>query len=115
MMAKMMSRAEQIARAAQRRKVGEVAQHLRALLGSASIEVEEARVLVLGRRWRLVPRALLRAPPLDAAPQRTRPTSGLDAWGGGGARGIQGFVGDWEINRSRVRAAVADRSGGASV
>ena len=59
MMAKMMSRAEQIARAAQRRKVGEVAQHLRALLGSASIEVEEARVLVRGRgiikRWLIDP------------------------------------------------------------
>ena len=59
MMAKMMPRAEQIARAAPRRKVGEVAQHLRALLGSASIEVEEARVLVRGRgiikRWLIDP------------------------------------------------------------
>jgi hypothetical protein len=55
----MLRRGEQIARAAQRRRVRQVADHLRAVLGSASIEVEEARVLVRGRgivkRWLIDP------------------------------------------------------------
>jgi hypothetical protein len=55
----MLRRGEEIARAAQRRKVREVADYLGAVLGSASIEVEEARVLVRGRgivkRWLIDP------------------------------------------------------------
>ncbi len=59
MNARMMRRGEQIARAAQQRRVRQVADYLRAVLGNASIEVEEARVLVRGRgivkRWLIDP------------------------------------------------------------
>jgi hypothetical protein len=55
----MLRRGEEIARAAQRRRVQQVAVYLRNVLGSASIEVEEARVLVRGRgivkRWLIDP------------------------------------------------------------
>jgi hypothetical protein len=55
----MLRRGEEIARAAQRRRVQQVAFYLRNVLGSASIEVEEARVLVRGRgivkRWLIDP------------------------------------------------------------
>ena len=56
---KLMSRGEQVARDAQQRKIAEVAQQLRAMFGSAAVEVEEARVLVRGRgmikRWLIDP------------------------------------------------------------
>ena len=59
MNARMLRRGEEIARAAQRRKVREVAGYLRAVLGNASVEVEETRVLVRGRgivkRWLIDP------------------------------------------------------------
>ena len=59
MNARMLRRGEEIARAAQRRKVREAAGYLRAVLGNASVEVEEARVLVRGRgivkRWLIDP------------------------------------------------------------
>lgn len=59
MNARMLRRGEEIARAAQRRRVQQVAVYLRNVLGSASIEVEEARVLVRGRgivkRWLIDP------------------------------------------------------------
>lgn len=59
MMANLQERGEELAREAQARKVHQVAQQLRALLGSTAIEVEEARVLVRGRgiikRWLIDP------------------------------------------------------------
>jgi hypothetical protein len=59
MMSDLLSRGERLALEAQRRKVAEVAAHLRAMLGSSAIEVEEARVLVRGRgiikRWLIDP------------------------------------------------------------
>ena len=59
MNSRMLRRGEEIARAAQRRRVQQVAAYLRNVLGSASIEVEEARVLVRGRgivkRWLIDP------------------------------------------------------------
>jgi hypothetical protein len=59
MMHGMMIRAESIARAGQRRKLYQVAEQLRDVLNGASVEVEEARVLVRGRgivkRWLIDP------------------------------------------------------------
>lgn len=59
MMERLVSRAEELARIQQQRKLSEVAQQLRSLFGSAAIEVEEARVLVRGRglikRWLIDP------------------------------------------------------------
>jgi hypothetical protein len=59
MMSDLLSRGERLAIEAQRRKVAEVAAHLRAMLGSSTIEVDEARVLVRGRgiikRWLIDP------------------------------------------------------------
>jgi hypothetical protein len=55
----MIARAEQLAQDAQQRKLQQVARQLRAIFGSAAIEVEEARVLVRGRgivkRWLIDP------------------------------------------------------------
>jgi hypothetical protein len=48
--AKLMKRAEEVARAAQRRKIREVADYLSGVLGTAAVNVEEARVIVSGRR-----------------------------------------------------------------
>jgi hypothetical protein len=59
MMSDLLSRGERLAIEAQRRKVAEVAAQLRAMLGSSTIEVDEARVLVRGRgiikRWLIDP------------------------------------------------------------
>jgi hypothetical protein len=59
MMSDLLSRGERLALEAQRRKVAEVAAQLRAMLGSSTIEVDEARVLVRGRgiikRWLIDP------------------------------------------------------------
>jgi hypothetical protein len=60
MMKDLLKRGDAVARVRQRRKVDSVAQHLRAMFGSAAVEVEEARVLVRGRglikRWLLDPK-----------------------------------------------------------
>jgi uncharacterized protein (DUF3084 family) len=59
MIERMIARAEQLAQDAQQRKLQQVATQLRAIFGSAAIEVEEARVLVRGRgivkRWLVDP------------------------------------------------------------
>lgn len=59
MMETLMRRAEALVEEARRAKVAAVAARLRALLGEASVEVEEARVLVRGRglikRWLVDP------------------------------------------------------------
>ena len=59
MMAALLRRAEQLAAARRRAKVGEVADWLKALLGEAAVEIEETRVLVRGRgivkRWLIDP------------------------------------------------------------
>lgn len=59
MMAWLVKRVEQLARERQRQKVREVAEQLKAVLGSAAVEAEEARVLVRGRgmvkRWLIDP------------------------------------------------------------
>jgi uncharacterized protein (DUF3084 family) len=59
MIERMIARAEQLAQDAQQRKLQQVATQLRAIFGSAAIEVEEARVLVRGRgivkRWLIDP------------------------------------------------------------
>jgi hypothetical protein len=58
-MAELAKRGADIARAAQRRRVRMIADQLAAILGSAAIEVEEARVLVRGKgmikRWLIDP------------------------------------------------------------
>ena len=55
MMARLMMRAERIARDAEERKVNEIADRLRELLVGATITVEDMRVIVSGRgllkRW----------------------------------------------------------------
>ena len=60
MMEKLVERGEEIARAAQARAVQSVAQQLGAVLRGASIDVEDAQVLVGGRgiiaRWLSDPR-----------------------------------------------------------
>lgn len=60
MMRNLMVRGEELARAAQRRKIGEVAAQMAAVFGSGSVEVEEARVLVRGKgmikRWLIDPK-----------------------------------------------------------
>jgi hypothetical protein len=59
MMERLMRRAEALVEEARRAKVAAVAARLRTLLGDASVEVEEARVLVRGRglikRWLVDP------------------------------------------------------------
>jgi hypothetical protein len=59
MFSTLIKRVEQLARARQTEKVQALAAQLRALLGAAAIEVEEARVLVRGRgiikRWLIDP------------------------------------------------------------
>lgn len=59
MMAGLMKRADEIVRAGQQRRIRSVAAQLRNALVSASIEIEEARVLVRGRgivkRWLIDP------------------------------------------------------------
>jgi hypothetical protein len=59
MIERMIARAEQLAQDAQQRRLQQVARQLRAIFGSAAIEVEEARVLVRGRgivkRWLIDP------------------------------------------------------------
>lgn len=59
MMDALLSRGERLALEAQRRRVAEVAAQLRAIVASAAVEVEEARVLVRGRgiikRWLIDP------------------------------------------------------------
>jgi hypothetical protein len=59
MIDRMIARAEQLAQDAQQRRLQQVARQLRAIFGSAAIEVEEARVLVRGRgivkRWLIDP------------------------------------------------------------
>lgn len=59
MMGNLLRRGGALARKAQHRKIREVAQQLRELLGAGSVEVEEARVLVRGRgiikRWLIDP------------------------------------------------------------
>lgn len=58
-MIKLARRGEALAREAQRRKLRQLAEELRAILGSASVEVEETRVLVRGKgmikRWLIDP------------------------------------------------------------
>lgn len=59
MMDRLLARGEQLARERQRQKVQSVAAQLRAMFGSAAVEVEQARVLVCGRgmikRWLVDP------------------------------------------------------------
>lgn len=59
MMEKLVKRADELARAGQRQKVQAVAEQLKGMLAGASVEVEEARVLVSGRgiikRWLIDP------------------------------------------------------------
>jgi hypothetical protein len=59
MMNNLIERAEARAQAAQRRKIAEVAARLREIIRGASIEVEEARILVRGKglvkRWLIDP------------------------------------------------------------
>ena len=59
MMDALQSRGERLARAAQQRKVDQVAAQLRGMFGSGAVEAEEARVLVRGRgiikRWLIDP------------------------------------------------------------
>jgi hypothetical protein len=54
-----LGRGERLARDRQQQKISEIAAELRAILGSSSVEVEEARVLVRGRgiikRWLVDP------------------------------------------------------------
>ena len=58
-MARLAERGSQIARDAQQRRLREVADQIRAILGSGAVEVEEARVLVRGKgiikRWLIDP------------------------------------------------------------
>ncbi len=50
---------ERLARDHQQRRMAQIADHLRGILGDAAVEVEEARVLVSGagiiRRWLIDP------------------------------------------------------------
>jgi hypothetical protein len=59
MMAMLLKRAEELARERQRRKAQEIAAELKRIVRGASIEIEEARVLVSGRgiikRWLIDP------------------------------------------------------------
>jgi hypothetical protein len=54
-----LGRGERLARDRQQQKISEIAAELRAILGSSSVEVEEARVLGRGRgiikRWLVDP------------------------------------------------------------
>jgi hypothetical protein len=60
MMRNLARRGEELARAAQRRKVAEVARRLMSMFASGAVEAEEARVLVRGKgmvkRWLIDPR-----------------------------------------------------------
>lgn len=59
MMDNLLRRGEELASAAQKRKLDEIAQELRAMFGSAAIDVQEAAVLVrrrgLVKRWLVDP------------------------------------------------------------
>ena len=59
MMDRLMKRAEELARAAQQRKVASVAETLRAMLGAIVVQAEDAQVVVSGRglmkRWLVDP------------------------------------------------------------
>jgi hypothetical protein len=59
MMGNLVRRGEELARAAQARRIGQVSARLKELLSGVSIETEEARVLVSGRgllkRWLIDP------------------------------------------------------------
>lgn len=59
MMARLAKRVEELARERQRQKVRQIAEELKALIGDAAIEAQEARVLVRGRgivkRWLIDP------------------------------------------------------------
>lgn len=59
MMSELLKHGEALARESQRRRVRELAERLRAVFGSAAVEVEEAAVLVRGRgmvkRWLIDP------------------------------------------------------------
>lgn len=59
MMTELMRQGEEIARERQRETVSRVAGRLKALLGDAAVEIEDARVLVRGRglirRWLVDP------------------------------------------------------------
>lgn len=59
MMAQLIKRGEELARTVRQRRVEEVAEHLRKLLGDGAVAVEEARVLVRGKgmikRWLIDP------------------------------------------------------------
>jgi hypothetical protein len=59
MMEKLLARGDALARDATTRKVGEVAQQLRAIFGAGSVSVEDAQVLVKGpgilKRWLIDP------------------------------------------------------------
>ena len=59
MMNNLIKRAEDRARATQRRKITQITAHLREIIRGASIEEEEARILVRGRglmkRWLIDP------------------------------------------------------------
>jgi hypothetical protein len=58
-MAKLASRGAEIARTAQQRRLRAIAEQLKGMIGSASVEVEDARVLVRGKgmikRWLIDP------------------------------------------------------------
>lgn len=60
MMEKLVQRGEEIAREAQARELGRVAEQLRTLFGGASVDVEDAQVIASGkgmmRRWLSDPR-----------------------------------------------------------
>lgn len=60
MMTRLMKRGEELARVVRQKRIEEVAQHLRGLLGDGAVAVEEARVLVRGKgmikRWLIDPR-----------------------------------------------------------
>jgi len=59
MMGELIKRGEALARECRRQRVQALAQQLREIVGSAAVEVEEARVLVRGRgmvkRWLIDP------------------------------------------------------------
>lgn len=59
-MARMLRRADELARDRAKRKTSEVAERLKALLRGASVETQESRILVSGRglfkRWLTDPR-----------------------------------------------------------
>jgi hypothetical protein len=60
MMEDLMNRGEELARDRQRRRLQGIARQMRAILGSAAVQIDETRVLARGRgmirRWLLDPR-----------------------------------------------------------